>query len=143
MANRVPILLCLGLLWIASASAEDIVVVANKKISVDKLSRDQIIDIFMGRNRDISRTETAIPLDLPSALPESELFYSRLTGKTTSEIKAYWARLIFTGRAKPPILAKSQDEAIRIVMEKQGALAYMNRSMINSHVKIVFELNEK
>ena len=60
-----------------------------------------------------------------------------------SEINAYWARLIFTGRASPPTLVRSQEEAIQMVIDNRSTLGYVNRSKINSQVKVVFELNEK
>jgi hypothetical protein len=137
------LVLCLGFICATSALAEDIVVVVNQKNSVNKLSRDEVIDIFMGRNRLLSSGIMALPLDLPSTAIEREYFYSRLTGKTISEINAYWARLIFTGRASPPILVHSQEEAIQMVMDNRSKLAYVNRDKISSQVKVVFELNEK
>ena len=118
-------------------------VVMNQKNNVSKLTRDEVIDIYMGRNRQLSSGVTALPLDLPNKSAEREYFYSRLTGKSMSEINAYWARLIFTGRASPPTLVRSQEEAIQMVIDNRSTLGYVNRSKINSQVKVVFELNEK
>ena len=126
-----------------SALAEDIVVVVNQKNSVSKLSRDEVIDIYMGRNRQLPSGVMALPLDLPNSSPEREQFYYRLTGKTMSQINAYWARLILTGRASPPTLMHSQAEAMQMVTDNRSAVGYVNRSSASSHAKIVLDLNEK
>ena len=134
---------CLSVFCVTSALAEDVVVVVNQKNGVSKLSRDEVIDVFMGRNRLLSSGVTAVPLDLPSTDAERESFYLRLTGKSMSQINAYWARLILTGRASPPKLMHSQEEALQMVTDNRSAVAYVGRSKASSQVKTVFELNEK
>lgn len=137
------LVICLSVICATDTLAEDIVIVVNKKNSVNKLSHDEVIDIFMGRNRQMLSGVTALPLDLPGAAPERKLFYSRITGKSMSEINAYWARLIFSGRASPPTLVRSQEEAAQIVMDNRSAVAYIDRSMVSSQIKVVFELNSQ
>ena len=86
---------------------------------------------------------TAIPLDLPGTSKERENFYFRLTGKSMSQINAYWARLILTGRASPPTLVHRQEEAMQMVADNPGAIGYVDRKISSSQVKPVLELNEK
>jgi len=143
MVHRTILLLFLIAFGSMSTFAEDVVVVVNQKNSVNKLSRDEVIDIFLGRNRQLSSGVTALPLDLPGTAEEREYFYSHLTGKSMSEINAYWARLIFTGRATPPTLVRSQEEAMQMVIDNRCAISYVNRNKVSSQVKIVFELNNK
>ena len=143
MVHRYFIVLCLGVMCATSALAKDIVVVVNQKNGVNKLSRDEVIDIYMGRNRLLSSGITAQPLDLPSTSVERENFYFRLTGKSMNQINAYWARLILTGRASPPTLMHSQDEVMQRVIDNSSAIGYVNRSKTSSQAKTVFELDEK
>ena len=51
-----------------------------------------------------------------------------------SEINAYWVRLRFTGRASPPTLVGSQEEALQRVMDNRSTLAYVSRSIIKPHI---------
>jgi len=141
--HRYLLVLFLGIICAVSALAVDIVVIVNPKSGVDLLSKDDVIDIFMGRNRQLSSGIPTLPLDLPDTSAERENFYARLTGKSISEINAYWARLNFTGRATPPALVRSQEEAIHKVIDNRSSLAYVTRSKISAQVKVVFELNEK
>ena len=143
MAHRYFAVFFFSVICATSGFAEDIVVVANQKNTVNKLSRDEVIDLYMGRNRLLSSGVTAVPLDLPATSAERENFYLRLTGKSMSQINAYWARLILTGRASPPTLMHSQAEAIQMVTDNRSAVGYVNKSNANSKVKVVFELDEK
>ena len=45
---------------------------------------------------------TAVPTDLPDSAPAHELFYTKVTGKNTAQVKAAWSRLVFSGKATPP-----------------------------------------
>jgi ABC-type phosphate transport system substrate-binding protein len=132
------LLLCTGF-----ANAADLVVIVNQKNTINKLTRDEVVDIFLGRNRQLSSGVTALPLDLPSSVAEREQFYSRLTGKSMNEINTYWARLIFSGRASPPTLMRSQEESIKMVLDNRNAVGYVERSKLNAQVKVVYDLNAK
>ncbi|MNR17245.1 hypothetical protein D3C85_1338950 [compost metagenome] len=58
-----------------------------------------------------------------------------------TEINAYWARLIFSGRTSPPLKAKSSDEVLRLLSSRRGGIAYMNKSEVNHLLTIVFTPN--
>ncbi len=126
-----------------ACSADDLVVVVNPKAGVSKLTREEVIDIFLGRNRQLPSGVVALPLDQPNDSVEREQFYSLLTGKNNSEINAYWARLIFSGRATPPTRVRNQEEALLMVIDNRSAIGYASKSKVNSSVKIVFELGAK
>ena len=42
-----------------------------------------------------------------------------------SQIRAYWSRLVFTGRAQPPREAADADEVRRLLQSTPGAIAYL------------------
>lgn len=141
MLRRYFLVCCFAAIPAVAAAADDIVVIVNQKTDVNKMSRDEVINIFLGRNRQLPSGVTALPLDLPGTSPEREQFYSRLTGKSMSEINAYWARLIFSGRASPPSLVHSQEEAMQMVADNRSAMGYVARNKVTPSVKIIFELH--
>lgn len=143
MLRRYFLVCCFVVIPAIATAADDIVVIVNQKTDVNKMSRDEVINIFLGRNRHLPSGVTALPLDLPSTSLEREQFYSRLTGKSMSEINAYWARLIFSGRASPPSLAHSQEEAMQMVVDNRSAVGYVARGKVAPSVKIIFELNSE
>ena len=120
--------------------AEDMVVVVSQKSAIVSMDQDTVIDAFMGGNRKYGGVEITT-FDLPIS-PERETFYKLLTGKSVAEINSYWARLSFTGRAKPPSHTSGQDDALRQVIAIKGGIAYVVKSKVTSQVRVVFELHE-
>jgi len=140
MTNGVrTILLIVGILLSTAEAAAELVVVANPKSGVDKLSRDEVVNIFLGRFRQLPSGLSALPTDLPAAQPERAVFYRQLVSKELSEINSYWARLVFSGRTVPPRQATSTDDLLGWVAKTPGSLGYVERARVDARVKIVFE----
>lgn len=120
--------------------AADLVVVTHPGNGIEKMSKDDVINIYMGRYRKLANGETAIPLDLKQPPGEKALFYNILVGKELAEINSYWARLMFSGQGSPPRQAENVDEAIEFVKNNKGALAYIDRKKVDKRVKVIFDL---
>ncbi len=136
------ILLSLSLMLLAPLAVADLVVVANPKSGIERLSQDEVINIYLGRYRRLASGITAEPVDLPADSEQKARFYRRLVGKTLPEINAYWARLVFSGRTRPPQLVDHVEAALDYVVARPGALAYVERNQADKRVRIVFELGE-
>jgi len=129
--------LVVAVLMLATAvQAQDIVVIANKAVS-GSMSRDQVANIFLGKSVSLPSGGRAQPVDLPNSNPLREQFYSRVTGKSTAEVKAYWARLVFTGMALPPKEASSSAEVRRMVASTPGAVGYVESSAADETVTVI------
>ena len=107
------------------------VVVVNAASAIQRLSQDQVINIFLGRYRRLPNGETAIPIDQPDSGTLRAEFYRKLVNKDLSEINAYWARLIFSGRTSPPVQAAQPAEVIELLMTNPGGMAYVDRSQVD------------
>lgn len=141
--------LCIILLVLAAASTEtsananhasnDFVVIANPNSGVEKMSKDEVINVYMGRNRKLSSGVTAQPLDLENPLTEKANFYNTMVNKELSEISSYWARLMFSGQGSPPRQVASAEQAVELVGRLKGAIAYVDRKKIDKRVRVVFD----
>jgi hypothetical protein len=141
VANRSRLLFALILALLAWTRVEaDMVVVVNAKSGVERLSMDEVVNIYMGRYRQLPSGLPAVPVDQPDAMPEKARFYRLLVNKDLSEINAYWARLIFSGKTSPPRQARSAAEVVEWVAKQRGGIAYLDRAEVDSRMKIVIEL---
>lgn len=131
-------LLLLLTLLPALAAAEVLVVVVNPASGIETLSRTDIINIFLGRFRQLPSGIPAQPIDLPVSMAKAQ-FYRALVNKEPAEINAYWARLVFSGRTSPPLQTENPDDAIKALHASPGGIAYLERSKVSSREKIVFE----
>jgi hypothetical protein len=133
--------LLLALTWHA-AGAADFVVVANPASGVEKLSKDEVINIYMGRDRKLPGGIAAMPIDQANPVSEKARFYSVMVGKELAEVQSYWARLRFSGQGQPPRQASSAEEALDWVAGSKGAIAYVDRKKVDKRVKVVFDPNQ-
>ena len=134
--------LFIGLLLMVSAfsaTADSLVVIAHPNSGISFFKRTELVNLYMGRTKKLPSGITALPIDLPNNFIQKESFYRQLVNKPLPEIQAYWARLLFTGQATPPRQADSMDEVLDLVSHNEGAIAYINSSVVNPSVKIVFE----
>ena len=139
----VRLLACLlfSVLMPLAAWADDIVVVVNPASGVESLSRNDVINIFLGGFRRLPSGIPALPVDLPQGNPVREEFYRLLVGKNPAEINTYWSRLIFSGKTRPPLQATRVEDAQAMVLGSVGAITYLDRSKVDGRLKIVFELS--
>jgi len=141
--KRIAFIVLLMLLSAADVRAADtgsIVVVVNPQSGVDKLTRDEIIDIFLGRYRKLPSGKMALPIDVAEASPERARFYQLLVKKSPSEMSSYWARLVFSGQTSPPFQVPDTKTALELVQSSPNAIAYVDRAAVTANVKVVFEL---
>jgi ABC-type phosphate transport system substrate-binding protein len=136
--RTVTFILAAWLLAIGSAYAADLVVIANTGGGFDKLSRDEAVNIFMGRYKKLPSGITALPVDETG---EKAVFYRALVNKELPEIQSYWARLVFSGQSSPPRLMDNANEVIETVANNKGAIGYIDRKMVNARVKVVLDLS--
>jgi ABC-type phosphate transport system substrate-binding protein len=133
--------LCLALPLISGNASAELAVVANPNSGIEKLSKDEIINIYMGRTRKLPNGLTGMPIDLSNTHHEKMQFYSLLVGKELAEINSYWARLRFSGLGQPPLQVNSMEDAINLVSENKGAIAYIDSKKIDKRVKLILLLS--
>lgn len=97
-------LIALYLILLAPLVSADLVLVASASSGIEKLTRTEVINIYLGRYRRLGTGATAVPIDLESGSRSKAEFYSLLVNKSLAEINAYWSRLIFSGKKRPPLL---------------------------------------
>lgn len=141
---RLRLLSCLALcLLVISPAQADIVVVARSENGFGALNKSEVVNIFLGRYRQLAGGQIAEPVDLPMQSAERNIFYERLLGKTPAEINAYWARLLFTGRVSPPRQVDSSEQLIEILLNSPRTIGYLDRNKVDRRLQIVFELGSK
>lgn len=128
--------------WGAAEARAELVVVVNPQNGIERLGEDDVINIFLGRYRRLPSGLAAEPVDIADGSSLRARFYRSLVNKSLPEINAYWARLVFSGKTRPPHTVGSVEEALRFVASQPGGLAYLERAQVDRRVKIVFELAE-
>lgn len=139
MLSQIRLLLCSTALLCAAPARADFVVIANPRSGVEQLSKDDIINIYMGRYRKLPSGISATPVDLSNPVDEKARFYAYMVKKELAEINSYWARLMFSGQNSRPLQAENSDEVLEIVSNNKGAIGYIDKKKLDKRVKLVFD----
>ena len=118
----------------AWASA-DVVAVVSAKSAVQALTPNQLADIFLGRVSRFPDGLLAVPIDLRDGSPERDQFYAKITGKTPAQIKAYWSKIIFTGRGQPPKAVLTDLDVKKFIAANAGAIGYIDAALLDDTVR--------
>lgn len=119
------------------ASATDILIITNQSSNVEKLSRNEIRQVFLGGT--LSRKYE--PVNLMVGDPVRTLFNTKILGLTEGRIQAYWAQLLFSGKnEQPPKEFNSTAEMMTYIMSNHNAIGYIStKTPVPTNVKIIFQ----
>ena len=112
--------------------------VVARNCPVDALTADQVAAIFLGKADALPGGVRTVPYDLGEDSVLRQSFYQTITGKTPAQLKAYWSRIIFTGKGAPPRRLADAEAVRRAVGTSPCAIGYLDRSDLTADVKVVY-----
>jgi ABC-type phosphate transport system substrate-binding protein len=129
-------------LWLSqgpesAAMASDVVAVVSSKSAITALSPNQVADIFLGKTSRFPDGTQAVPIDQNEDSPARDKFYAEFTGKSPAQVRAYWAKIIFTGRGQPPRQVANGVEAKRLIADNPNAIGYIDNSLVDKSVRVL------
>jgi ABC-type phosphate transport system substrate-binding protein len=119
-----------------SASAETSVIVSNSN-SNGSIDKSTVSKIFLGKSKSFPDGSQAIPIDQDDSSPVRDAFNSSLLGKSASQLKSYWSRLIFTGKGTPPKQSGDDAGVKALVANNPNMIGYIDSSAVDASVKVV------
>lgn len=120
-----------------SAVSADVVAVVSSKSPVTTLSKNQILDIFLGKRTSFPDGSSAVPIDQTEGSAVRDEFYSKMAGMSPPQVKAFWSKIIFTGRGQPPKTVASSLEAKKLLVANPNAISYIDQSLVDNSVRVV------
>lgn len=137
-------MLCCSLFFFSSTAQADIAVIVNPANQGASATLTSVQEIFLGIRSRLSNGAEVTPLDQGQDQKIRQNFYKLVASKNAVEMKAYWTRLIFTGRGSPPpVLSSGQAVRERVATDKK-AIGYVDASTVRgaSDVSTIFVIPE-
>jgi ABC-type phosphate transport system substrate-binding protein len=117
------------------ASAELVLVVhPSNDASIDVKAAQRI---FLGKESKFSNGKEAIPINQAPDSPNRASFDTDTLGRSSTQIAAYWSKLVFTGKGIPPKEVGNDAEVIAIVAGNQDAVGYVDSASVTGAVKAI------
>jgi ABC-type phosphate transport system substrate-binding protein len=126
-------------LAMAGAGKADVVVVVSSKCAVSTLSKDQVMDIFLGKTTRFPDGVPAVPIDQVEGSAARDEFYATFANKSPAQVKAHWTKIIFTGRGQPPKSVSNSVEVRKLIAANPQGISYIERSAVDSTVKVLVQ----
>jgi ABC-type phosphate transport system substrate-binding protein len=130
-------LLAAGIAMTSTVALADVVVVVSAKSAAAGLNAEQVSQIFLGKASNFPSGGAAVPVDQAESSPLREEFYTKVAQKNGAQVKAYWSKLIFTGKGQPPKEVASSAEVKKALAENPNAIGYIDKAAVDASVKVV------
>jgi ABC-type phosphate transport system substrate-binding protein len=135
--NKIMASLIAGGFIVSLPAAADVVVIVSARSGATALTEDQAADIFLGKNTSLPGGGQAVPVDQSEGSAVRDQFYSKVTGKTASQLKAYWSKQIFSGKGQAPKEAGDSAAVKALVASNPNIIGYIDKSTADATVKVL------
>jgi len=122
------------------AAAADLVVIVSARSTAPVLRPDQVTAIFLGQTAQFPDGAEVAAIDQPVGSATRDAFYSQVASKSPALLKAYWSKMLFTGRGQPPREVDGNAAVRKLVAETPGMIGYIDRSALDATVRPVLVL---
>ena len=116
---------------IAYPTSAELVIVVNPQNQATRMTTAQASQFFLGGS------VLFTPLEQPVDAPIRAEFYKKVLEKEAAQVQAVWARIVFTGKGKPPKEYKSSAEIKKAISENVNAIGYIEKSAVDDSVKVI------
>ncbi len=117
----------------------DISVVGNKSIAADSLTAKQVSKLWLAKSKLIPGGGKPVVVDQAAGSSVYEKFYKTVVKKNSSQLKAYWAKVVFSGKGAPPKVMANDAAVLEWVASTSGGLGYVDSASVNGTVKVLFK----
>lgn len=128
------LLLVICLLFGSFAYAEVAVIVHPS--NANALDQNTISRIYTGKAKSFPNGDQAVPVNIEGG-GITDAFNKAVLNKSTSQLRAYWSKLIFTGKGAPPKAVGSEAEVIELVSSNPNIIGYVDAASVPDGVKVV------
>lgn len=119
----------------AGGAVADMVAVVSTKNPVTALSKNQVMDIFLGKTSRFPDGSQAVPIDQVEGAAARDAFYASFASKSPAQLKAHWSKIIFTGRGQPPPEVANSVEVRKFIVDNPNAIGYIEQEMVGGSVR--------
>ncbi len=130
--------LCIAALLLSQLAFAEVAVIVHPSNN-NALDEATVAKIFLGREKSFADGKSVVPVSLGESAAASTAFNDTVLKKSSSQLKAYWSKLVFTGKGTPPKEITSDEEMIKLVATNPSLIGYVDASKVDASVKVALK----
>lgn len=113
-------------------------VVVNSINPESSISKVELAKLLLKKKTSWTNGMKVSPVDQAASSSVREVFSRDVHGKSVPAIKAYWQKMIFSGRATPPTELASDNAVMNHIRNKSGGIGYVSAgTSVGSGLKVL------
>ncbi len=122
-------------LLLSSVAYAGVAVVVHPS-NANNLDAGTISKIFLGKTKSFPDGTKIIAIS-QEGTPAADEFNEKALKKSSSQLKAYWSKLVFTGKGTPPKGVATDGEVIELVKSNPNTIGFISDGAATSDVKVI------
>lgn len=120
----------------ANVALAELVVIVHPSNN-DALNAKTVQRIFLGKEKKFPNGSESVAVNQTTDSGIRQNFDQDIIGRSSSQVSAYWSKLVFTGKGVPPKEVSSDSEVIELVSQNPSVIGYIDKASATDAVKIV------
>ena len=129
------LLLATAVTLLSSTAFADVAVIVNPA-NGNAIDEGTIKKIYLGKAKSFDDGTKVNPVNQDGNSVSDE-FNDKVVGKSSSQLNAYWSKLVFTGKGTPPEKLANDQAVIDFVASNNDAIGYTDAAKVTDKVKVV------
>lgn len=118
------------------AASGEVVIVANKNVPVDTLSKKDLKNIYLG-TKTKWEDKRRIGFVLLESGPIHKNFIETYIKRSPIQFSRYWKNMVFTGKGDYPKIFNTDQQVIKYLESSDGTIGYISAETLSDKVKII------
>lgn len=125
-----------ALTLLSTSAMADIAVIVHPS-NQSEFDNEMLVRIFTGKARSFSNGQIVVPVNLREGDEITNQFNAKVLSKNPNQLKAYWSKLVFTGKGTPPKEVNNSKEVLELVSTNPSIIGYVDAEQVDESVKVV------
>ena len=121
----------------SSFARADAVFIVNPASKASRIDVDTARRLWLGKETELRDVGAVLPLDVDESSGARDLFLEKVLNKSAEDLRQYWCRLMFTGKATPPQSVGGDRAVVDWVAKDKQAIGFVERSAVTGAVKVI------
>lgn len=140
MKNFIRLLAATLTIGLASITWAEVAVIVHPSAGFDSLAEEDVARLFLGKSKSFPAGAQAIPINQDEGTTARAKFNEAVCKKNSSQYKAYWSQLVFTGKGTPPKDAGDDAAVKALVAANPNMIGYIDAGAVDASVKVVYKI---